>query len=464
MASNKSFISLPSSPKLGASSSPLAGGGSKLSAAPKLTKSSFGFRPIGRSSVVDTISAAPPGQANMEAMAESLIETNRILVEIQNQLAMDFAYRIAREKGDLNERRRQESRRKFNLKERGLEAFKGVFKAVKSVGKAVASPFTGIFDRIKAILGILAAGVATNALFTWLKKEENRKRLEKFFNILTKNAGLIVKLLVALKGLRFISKLVGAFRLLKGIFTVLMNPLFLAAIGVVSAAMYQGLGENEQRALLELNDDYSEENREKLAKTYEAYKQSLYKKDPIGTRLYGFDTRIDKRIKFLREGKFSSAGKEKKVDWEGLNQGVITKSEVVDPNLLNTFTGGYFDKIWGSQSMPGWQDFRKNKVNARAMGGPIEKGVPYIVGEQGPELRVFNNNGYILNNATTERIIQLSNSNQGSVEIYDLRTVKPKTKSPASPPMQPPATSVPELNAVNNNSERTMYMSAYGIV
>ena len=115
MASNKSFISLPSSPKLGASSSPLAGGGSKLSAAPKLTKSSFGFRPIGRSSVVDTISAAPPGQANMEAMAESLIETNRILVEIQNQLAMDFAYRIAREKGDLNERRRQESRRKFTL-------------------------------------------------------------------------------------------------------------------------------------------------------------------------------------------------------------------------------------------------------------------------------------------------------------------------------------------------------------
>lgn len=459
MASNKSFISLPSTPKLGASSSPLIGGGTKLSAAPKLKKSSFSFRPIGTSSVVDTISVAPPGQANMEAISESLIETNRILVEIQKQLAMDFAYRIASEKRDLNERRRQESRRKFNLKERGLEAFKGVFKAVKSVGKAVASPFTGIFDRIKAILGILAAGVMTNALFTWLKDPENRKKLEKFFNILTKNAGLIVKILVALKGLQFLSKLLGVFRLMKGIFTLMKNPMFLAALGIAAAAMYQGLDLNLQRVVAELEDDYSEANRERLAKKYEQFRDGL---NPLAKVSYA--TGINERITFLRTGVFGYGKGRKHVDWEGLNQGIISKSDIISPNLLNTITGGNFDKLFSPGThIPGWAAFR-GPLKQRYLGGPIEKGVPYIVGENGPELRVFNNNGYILNNATTEKIMQLSNSNQGSVEIYDLRTVKPKTTSPSAPPIQPPATSVPELTAVNDNSERTMYMSAYGIV
>lgn len=456
MASNKSFISLPSTPKLGASSSPLAGGGSRLSAAPKLTKSSFSFRPIGRSSVVDTISAAPPGQANMEAMAESLIETNRILVEIQNQLAMDFAYRIAREKGDLNERRRQESRRKFNLKERGLEAFKGVFKAVKSVGKAVASPFTGIFDRIKAILGILAAGVATNALFTWLKDEENQKKLKKFFNILTKNAGLILKLLVAIKGLKLLGGIFGALKTLRTIFALLLNPMFLAGVGVIYAAAQQGFGKSEKEVMKDLEEmegGVTAENRQKLIKKYEARIDEI--STDTGTILGrvtldpGTLSDLRHKIRFLKTGRYDYGGKTLSFDFgSGLYYNMGSKFNW-DKNQL--------ESLYDDGRGPGFG------YQARKAGGPIEKGVPYIVGEQGPELRVFNNNGYILNNATTERIIQLSNSNQGSVEIYDLRTVKPKTKSPASPPM-PPATSVPELNAVNDNSERTMYMSAYGIV
>ena len=79
--------SLPKLSKRNISSSVLRGA-SVVSAAPKLGKSRFSF--LNSSAGVEGLKQTSVG--------DTLAETNRILVEIQNQLATDFAFRIAEEK------------------------------------------------------------------------------------------------------------------------------------------------------------------------------------------------------------------------------------------------------------------------------------------------------------------------------------------------------------------------------
>ena len=463
MAFNKSFISLPSTSKLGASSSPLAGGGSRLSAAPKLTKSSFSFRPIGRSSVVDTISAAPPGQANMEAMAESLRETNAILVEIQKQLAMDFAYRIAREKGLLQQQKQQESRRKFSKREKSLEAFRGIASSIVSVGKAVAKPFGNIFDLIKNILGILTAGIAANAFITWIQDEENQKKIKKFFNILAENWKLILGILGAIAAGALIIKVLSFTAALKGLAAFLLNPYTLGAIALLAATVYGFTAKNLAENMAGMLGDGGDEERKTLIKSLQAMRDmndEQLKNTGITVEPSGFREEMNKQIYFLKTG-------------EQMKYGFLDKSSKERADTAEFKKGLDFSGFTEKRDFLGIPGVRdpftfsdgSETIKGRQTGGPGYRGRTYMVGEAGPELITFPENGVVFNHTNTEKVYNMlsGGGGKGKVEIYDLRTVKPKTTSPA-PPMQPPATSVPELNAVNDNSERTMYMSAYGIV
>ena len=449
MASNKSFISLPSTPKLGASSSPLIGGGTKLSAAPKLKKSSFSFRPIGKSSLVDTISAAPPGQTNMEAISESLIETNRILVEIQNQLAMDFAYRIAKEKGELRQQRQEETRRKFSKREQSLEGVKGIFKAVSSVGKAIAAPFTGIFDKIMSVLGILTAGIASNVLFEWLKDENNQKKLKKFFNILATNWQLIAKVLGTMLALNVAGKLFSIFGILGKILA--LAPGLVVAAGIAFAIAKQGLGTQEKKIVetLEEMGGVTPENKQKLIKLYESEIEKK-KSDPAAAAKAQFSGEFEqlrKNIEFLKTGKFGYAGKTFTFDW----------------NLPFTYNMGGQADPETLQSKPVFETNENYNPN-RFAGGSILKGRTYVTGEDGPELVTFPENGFVINQYNTKEVVKMIESGNVSrgTNIYDLRTIKAKKPKRSSVP-QPPATNVPELSAVNSRSERMKYMSAYGL-
>ena len=465
MASNKSFINLPSASKLGASSSPLAGSGSKLSAAPKLTKSSFGFRPIGRSSVVDTISAAPPGQANMEAMAESLRETNAILVEIQKQLAMDFAYRIAREKGLLQQQKQQESRRKFSKREKSLEAFRGIASSIVSVGKAVAKPFGNIFGLIKNILGILTAGIAANAFITWIRDEENQKKIKKFFNILAENWKLILGILGAIAAGALIIKVLSFTAALKGLAAFLLNPYTLGAIALLAATVYGFTAKNLTENIAGILGDGGDEERKTLIKSLQAMREmndEQLKNAGITVEPSGFREEMNKQIYFLKTGEQMRYG---------FNIFEDSKAKADNAEFKKGLDFSGFTEKRDFLGLPGVRDpftfsDGSETIKQRQTGGPGYRGRTYMVGEAGPELITFPENGVVFNHTNTEKVYNMltGEGGKGTVEIYDLRTVKPKTTSPASPPVQPPATSVPELTAVNNNSERTMYMSAYGIV
>ena len=172
--SNQSYTA-PSIPKLSKKtiSSPLIRGASKISAtssAPKLRISRASFKknsPLGDDSLINTV----------VDQTQSIDETNRILVEIQKQLALDFAYRIAEERDFIKKLKKQESKRKFKSEEDRLEKGKKITGAVGGVFNKITQPVKGIFDKILEFFSLILTGIVLNAAFKWLQKEENRKKL-----------------------------------------------------------------------------------------------------------------------------------------------------------------------------------------------------------------------------------------------------------------------------------------------
>ena len=79
--------------------------------APKLNTTKISFIKKENSPIVEAVNNN----------AESLTQTNEILIEIQKQLAFDFANRIAEEKDAIKKIKAEESRRRFEEEEKAVE-------------------------------------------------------------------------------------------------------------------------------------------------------------------------------------------------------------------------------------------------------------------------------------------------------------------------------------------------------
>ena len=86
---------------------------------------------------------------------KALVETNRILVEIQKQLALDFAMRIAEEKESVKKIKAAESKRKFTAKESAVEGVKKIGSIGKNIVDKVTAPVKSVFDKIKEFFGLI---------------------------------------------------------------------------------------------------------------------------------------------------------------------------------------------------------------------------------------------------------------------------------------------------------------------
>ena len=169
--------SLTSRPKLSktkVSSSVFRGGSSSTIKIPK----GMGYSGLG--STVDPKYLAK----EVTPINQTLVETNNILVEIQKQLAFDYAMKIAEEKELIKSAKAAESRRKFAAKEKSVEAVKKIGGAIGGTIGKIAAPVKGIFDKIKEFFGLILTGIVTNVAFTWLAKEKNRKWLGDVFNFI----------------------------------------------------------------------------------------------------------------------------------------------------------------------------------------------------------------------------------------------------------------------------------------
>ncbi len=148
---------------------------SVTSAVPKLKRTAFSFiKPkISPETLTTDIS-------NIQ-ISESLVETNRILVEIQKQLSYDFAMRIAEEKESIKKIKAAESKRKFAEKEKSLEETKKIGSKLGYVVNKVTAPIQSIFERIKEFFSLILTGIVLNSAFKWLQDENNRKLLDGIF-------------------------------------------------------------------------------------------------------------------------------------------------------------------------------------------------------------------------------------------------------------------------------------------
>jgi hypothetical protein len=217
---NQQSFQAPSLPKMGKDSSPLMKSANKISfsfAKPKLKTSKMSFVRVKKAQAIKAEDLKGPETVSTGSLATTLTETNKILVEIQNQLAIDFANRIAEKKQTLKLSRKQVKKKKLVAKEDFVERGKGLAGNIKDFGKKILSPIKGIFDKIIEFLTIVGTGIALNAAFEWLSDDENREKLVRVFNFLRDHWETLLAIAIGGKILGLLLKLKGLFSLARSL-------------------------------------------------------------------------------------------------------------------------------------------------------------------------------------------------------------------------------------------------------
>ena len=170
------------------------------------------------------IDKSPVNTNPIAGVSQKLAETNSILVEIQNQLALDFADRIASEKNEINRLKAQKNKKRQSDAAGSSGAGAAIGMALGGpVGAVVGelserllgvfAPIIDIFKKIAGFFTIVAAGFIANKGIDWISN--NWEKVSGFFDFLGEHGhkiliGLTFGLagLVAIKLYKAIKKLV----------------------------------------------------------------------------------------------------------------------------------------------------------------------------------------------------------------------------------------------------------------
>ena len=159
------------------------------------------------------------------AKEDTLIETNRILVEIQNQLALDFANRITEKKEKLDLIKESILKKRVADEEADLEKVDKKAKDTKKKTDKVIKPVQGIFDKILEFFALLGGGLIASTGFEWLTDPANADKIAGVFKWLTENWNWIVGATAIAGAIVTIGTLglalVGIWKILAGIGTVI---------------------------------------------------------------------------------------------------------------------------------------------------------------------------------------------------------------------------------------------------
>ena len=208
---NQPSFTAPSLPKMGRStiaSSALSGAGKIGSGNPKLKTSKISFQNAGSNLKIE----------KGGDVAGALIETNTVLVEIQKQLALDFANRIVERKERISSIKKERDKQKKMSREASVESPLGkLSKKTDGALSKVMAPAKNIFDKIIEFLSLIGTGILVEEAFRFFSNDENRKKVEKVFNFLVDNWKILAGIFIGGKILGGILKLVGAARVLRSI-------------------------------------------------------------------------------------------------------------------------------------------------------------------------------------------------------------------------------------------------------
>jgi len=407
-----------------------------------------------------------PGNTEEKEKAKlntTLTETNRILVEIQKQLAYDFAMRAAEDKQEVAEDKEATSKERFKREESALEkSAKAMVSTVKTATKKIVSPIGNIFEKLLAFIGILGQGILVNAAFDWFKDPENQKKITKFFNILKQNWKLIRNILLTVVAAGIIIKVVSALAIIGKVLALLASPIILKFLAIAGTAAFLSFVAKKALTNLAGGEAFLEEHRvaeEELRST-------------------GVDTFGDKgRIRnpdykpAMGPGGTSSGGPQY---LDVMVSGSVEQKEAFQKyesrrKEIEGLRSKRDDELKGvtdDQEKAKIEIKYENLLQKRAMGGPVTAKTPYLVGEGGPEIFAPNVDGSVINNMKTEKIYQmLASGKKGKTRIVELppQTIegpKPEIKMPRGP-----ATKAPKISSSNSlDGYRSVSSGIYGIM
>lgn len=390
-------------------------------------------------------------KSTAEDISSSLAETNKILVAIQSQLALQSQNEQEEEKENIRRESAAESKRKLKREESTLEkTAKGIGKAVGKVALKIVQPIGGIFDKILEFITLMGAGIATNAAFEWFKDEENQKKITKFFNILKENWKLIRNILLTFAGVVIGAKILAAAKIIMSALSLLASPAGIVAITALSVVkLAKDSGDASNRLLEEKGID---PEKAKVVGSEENIEATRVLTEQASNPLTG-----GMLVPTLVQQQLGPDGEPKERLYEGKNK--------VDSVFNVPLWGGLFRML----NPKGYQEYLQKKgeaPEARAMGGPVTAGQPYLVGERGPEIFSPNINGSIVNNMRTEKIVQTLSSDmgEGSINMIELPPITNQLPPPEIPVPSGPATEVPEVSSVNlADPYRQLTPMLYGI-
>ena len=468
-------------PKIGKGniSSPLSSGASKISkATPKLRVSKIKIRNRG--------TVTSPVLESQSSVENTLLETNRILVEIQNQLALDFAMRISDEKEKNKQLKDEKSRRKFALKESSIESVKKIGSIVKSGTDKVLAPVKSAFDKIIEFVSLIGMGIGANAIFNWLSDDGNKKKLMGWFSFIQDHYKWGLAALGAVAALKLIGPISMVVKIVSGavglllkglplLKALLINPLFLKAMLAIGAGVLVFKGGqilfNEVRKIFTGSDGFSDAHDKLDQKLRDAGLDSKgqapvirgtrgRKRQELSAEQIQVRDSVFKQREQLKELSASMKDelKTKRSEILGGRKGrgaVSDNSEALKQSRLE-ITQKYEAKI---PSIVG------DEIEARKMGGPVSAGTPYLVGEEGPELRVFEKGGSIISNPKTKNLLRNITPNKTKKTNFVTMDLPPQMlnseKSPKARPAEPPIPKIPSTNSADIWRSKTPEM--YGI-
>ena len=158
-------------------------------------------------------------------------ETNRILVEIQNQLALDFASRITEKKEKLDFLRDSILKKKQKEDEEDLEKSKdNKIKGGNKKADKVIKPITNVFDKIIEFLSLMGAAIIAEGGFQWITNPENKEKVTAAFDWLADNWKWVA-------GGLALTSVIGVVGTLKGVITGIFGAIF-GKWGLVAALKF----------------------------------------------------------------------------------------------------------------------------------------------------------------------------------------------------------------------------------
>ena len=154
-------------------------------------------------------------------LENTLTETNSILVQIQNTLAADYAYRIASEKEQDKRIRAETDRNRRSRREAALEGGKKIGRATQSVVSKVTAPAKSFLDKIFGFLSSVLQGFIVNKALEWLSNKENQEKVGNVLNFLKDNWKVILGISAGVVGgvviASLVSKLYAMYRITRGL-------------------------------------------------------------------------------------------------------------------------------------------------------------------------------------------------------------------------------------------------------